>query len=202
MGAAGRDRRVRTRKSRQPGRIAEEEGESEHVVESEVEEPASASDRPSVEPSTRAAQTSPTRKRGRVPTTGRTPLSQRVSLLELVSCSLVTLVHVMIGAGFLQGSPKEGSCKCKVGQEPEWKLEERDNKCYWRCKKCRNSVCAASRRRYFLLQSVFAWSSRSSVAFYFESAHIYRQGQHSSGYRTSRCALNFPRSCRIFCASD
>ena len=42
MGAAGRNKRVQTRKIRQSGRIAEEKGEL-HVAESRVEEPASAS---------------------------------------------------------------------------------------------------------------------------------------------------------------
>ena len=91
MGPAGRDRRMRAgAKSRQPGASAESSNEHEVVDDERGREPSSAG------PYTRSRQISPTRKRGRVPTTGRTPLKSRTSLLELVTKPVVQLVQLLI----------------------------------------------------------------------------------------------------------
>ena len=79
------------------------------ICEVEVE-PASSSARR--EPFARPRQTSPSRKQGCVPVCGRTLLSERMSLLKLASCSLVTRANILTGVDFLQSHLKDGSCKC------------------------------------------------------------------------------------------
>ena len=72
---------------------------------------------------------SPTRKRGRFPTTGRTPLKSRIVLLELVTKPVVQLVQLLISVGFLHGIPSAGSCKCAGRRKPNWKLESKSTSC-------------------------------------------------------------------------
>ena len=87
---------------------------------------------------TRDEQRSPNRKRGRAPVLGRTTLTSRTSLDDVLSSSPVEVAKLLMDAGFLSCEPPSaGSCKCE--EAGRWKLEEQGLGCFWRCKGCRKT---------------------------------------------------------------
>ena len=111
VGQAGRDRRVRARPGSQE--LDEVEGESE-LEEDKAQE--------ALGPYTHPRQVSPDRKRGRVPTLGRTRLDSRLSLDAVLSSEPKKILQLCVDAGFLPAEPSE-PCKCET---PSWLVEERE----------------------------------------------------------------------------
>ena len=81
----------------------------------------------------------------------------------------MTLANILIGAGFLQSHPKDGSCKCVEEHVPDWKLGERGGKCFWRCKKCRKTISVLDQDQDIFSCKVSLRFSRSIMALLFQS---------------------------------
>ena len=114
VGQAGRDRRVRARPGSQE--LDEVEGESE-LEEDKAQE--------ALGPYTHPRQVSPDRKRGRVPTLGRTRLDSRLSLDAVLSSEPKKILQLCVDAGFLQSLLSRANVRLQVGW---WKRERRAGK--------------------------------------------------------------------------
>ena len=135
---------------------------------------------------TRREQTSPGRKRGRLPVPGCTKLKNRTSLADILNGTPLQVAQYLADTGY-NCSPKAGVCKCEGSdapdQSPKWKLEEHSKSVASRCLRCRKSVALTTVDEDLLGRPPvgFAVHRRSSQVVHVKAPHVSRRCQLGAG---------------------